>query len=244
MPDTYSDPYQAETALARGCANFAVTSFFGWWATQPPSSRQRGIAAPRRKGWVEALSATVILVCLDGPVKITVQVRVAGITGSNKPGTKPVAGWVRRITVNTWSRSRSWIDPDMPGPDMLAPVGFIWVVDGYDFTGNFGDRRRPRDWRSKCDSGGNQQRRAGDCKHYLSHRSLSIPSWDTRGDAPDDAQAVLFRIYSSRRRSDSREKGAADHNFVPFKIKDLTHLIPGTRLSRGPRPMQRVFLCA
>ena len=151
------------------------------------------------------LSATVILVCLDGPVEITVQVRVTGITGSNKSGTKPAAGWVRRITVNTWSRPRSWIDPDMPGPDVLAPVGFTQVVDRYNFAGDFGDRRGPPDWCSKCDGAGNQQRRTGDCKHDVSHRSLSIPDWDTRRCAGREAQAGLFRRYSSLPQRRSKE---------------------------------------
>ena len=133
----------------------------------------------RNHSFSRALSATVILVCLDGPVEITVQIRVTGITGGDKSGTRPAAGWVRCITLNTWSPPRSWIGPDMPGPDMLAPVGFTQVADGYDFTGNLGDRQGPRDWRSKCDGGGNKQGRASGCEHDLSHRSLSIPSWDT-----------------------------------------------------------------
>src|SRR6202020_816881 len=132
-----------------------------------PSASRRNRCVVRQGPGSALLSATVILVCLDGPVEITVPGRVAGITGSNKPGTKPAGGWVRRITVH----------PPRSGPDLLAPAGLTQVVDGYDFTGNFGDRQGPRDWRSKCDSGGNKQRRAGDCKHYLSHRSLSIPSW-------------------------------------------------------------------
>jgi hypothetical protein len=86
---------------------------------------------------------TVILVCLDGPVEIAAQVRVTGIARSNKSGTKPAAGWVRRITVNTWSQPRSWIDPDIPGPDMVAPVAFTQVADGYDFAGNLAIGKGP-----------------------------------------------------------------------------------------------------
>jgi hypothetical protein len=116
-------------------------------------------AAPQGPG--RPLSATVILRCLDGPVEITVQIRVTGITGSNKSGTRPAAGWVRCMTVNTGCPPRSWIDPDVLGPDMLASVGFTQVADGYDFAGNLGDRQGPRDWRGNCDSGGQKHANLG-----------------------------------------------------------------------------------